>query len=336
MLNKPLARKLLVLVILGQLAVLLVMAGKREWIYFKGEEIYLRTAPLDPRDPFRGDFVRLCYAINTVHQNHAHGDFIVEELQRDQVVYTALRAGANNVYELDHLSLEPPEDSLFVKGRYTRNWKFRCGTWNPHSASLKYGIEQYFVQQGKGKEMEARLGTREGLQIPLEVQLAIGKDGTAVIKGHRWSQIGLQFELLRTAPFRQSEDEPVISPLVKLTFENVSEQTLFLYNPGNNCSFSLILDNENDYRERADAGCAPEDFADTRLIPLAPGEQYAVSMDFSDPRWHIEHEGQRVESGALSLRGWNQFQLRYHARPVEGAWTGPLTSPRFDATGRID
>lgn len=247
-----------------------------------------------------------------------------------------MHAGDDQVYELDYVSLTPPKEGLFIKGRYTRDWQFRCGTWSPQNLSIKYGIEQYFVQQGKGKEMEERLGTREGLQIPMEVKLAIGADGTAVIKGHRWSKIGMQFEVLREAPFRRDENEPVVSPQIKLTFENVSDSLLHLYNPGNNCSFSLVLDNEERYVERADTGCAPEAFADTSLIPLSPGERYMVSMDFSDPRWHIEHEGQRIESGALNLVGWNQFRLVYHARPVKDAWTGPLSSPRFNASGRID
>ena len=60
-------RRILILAcIAAQALVLGVMAGEREFILITGERIRLRTAPIDPRDPFRGDFVRLRYEISSV------------------------------------------------------------------------------------------------------------------------------------------------------------------------------------------------------------------------------------------------------------------------------
>ena len=49
-----------------QFAVLGWMAGQREWIVRTGPSVWLCTAPVDPRDPFRGDYVTLGYEISTI------------------------------------------------------------------------------------------------------------------------------------------------------------------------------------------------------------------------------------------------------------------------------
>ena len=50
--------------IILQVMVLAYMAGEREYILKNGKLIHLRTAPVDPRDLFRGDYVRLNYEIS--------------------------------------------------------------------------------------------------------------------------------------------------------------------------------------------------------------------------------------------------------------------------------
>ena len=46
-----------------QLLVLGYIAGQREWILRTGRTVWLRTAPIDPRDVMRGDYVRLDYEV---------------------------------------------------------------------------------------------------------------------------------------------------------------------------------------------------------------------------------------------------------------------------------
>ena len=41
-----------------QIVLLAFMAGEREWVARTGTPVVLRTAPIDPRDPMRGDYVR--------------------------------------------------------------------------------------------------------------------------------------------------------------------------------------------------------------------------------------------------------------------------------------
>ena len=54
------------LTILLQSLVLGYMAGEREHILRNGKIIYPRTAQIDPRDLFRGDYVRLHYEISSI------------------------------------------------------------------------------------------------------------------------------------------------------------------------------------------------------------------------------------------------------------------------------
>ena len=49
-------RKLLIVAaVAAQLLVLGWMAFEREWVVRTGRVVYLRTAPVDPQDPMRGD-----------------------------------------------------------------------------------------------------------------------------------------------------------------------------------------------------------------------------------------------------------------------------------------
>ena len=56
-------KRWILIVVAIQFLALLSVAVKREWIHSYGETVFLRTAPVDPRDLFRGDYVQLQYDI---------------------------------------------------------------------------------------------------------------------------------------------------------------------------------------------------------------------------------------------------------------------------------
>lgn len=334
MINKLNRRILLVLAIIAQVSVLFYMSGKREFIHQNGTEVYLRSAPIDPRDPFRGDFVRLCYDVSSVHSSDYKGVEQIESFKDGDIVYAVLAKQSEDVFGFDYLTDEEVEGAVYIKGRVHSEWRFACGVNISSTTKVKYGIEQYFVQQGKGIEMEERLGERTGMQVPMELQLGIGGDGTAVIKGHRWSKLGVQLEIIRAVTDREAGPD-FLSPKVKFTIKNVSENPVVIANPGDNCAFSLSFLNGEVYSEKADVGCAEKVPADVPLIHLNPQEQYSTEMDLSLPRWFIESEGKRVETGSI-VAGWQPYRLIYRAPQIEGVWQGQLSSPSFDASGRID
>jgi len=332
MLNKTVVRKLVVAAIVAQIAVLLFMASKRETIIATGEEIYLRSAPIDPRDPFRGDFVRLSYELNRIPNQYYQGEKELASLHRDTVLYTVLQHEENNVYRLNYFTETKPHNAIYIKGRLNNRRQFQ--SVSKQFTNIKYGIEQYYVQQGKSLEMEKRMGNRGTLQIPLEMQVAIGSDGTPVIKGHRWSQLGMQLEFVRSTNPRRSEGQAPISPIINMTLANVSNQPLNIANNAENCAFSLILVDNDHYEENVDSGCSRSNAENFEAIHLQPGEEYSVELDFSLPRWHVDFEGMRVEVGAIE--DWRRYRLRYRPAITEGLWLGTLDSPLFNTNGRTD
>ncbi len=326
-----------------QLLVLAYMAGSRETIRRYGQQIYLRTAPVDPRDPFRGEFVRLNYPMSTIHERDLRGEVSRHRDEKGYPVYALLKAGDQGLYQLDYVTDHKPQQGLFLKGRISPDWRSRGGA----SVAVKYGIEQYFVEQGQGQLIERRRGARDDLQVPMEVEIVVAADGTAVVRDFRWSALGIKLELLRFSR-RGADGQPVdpdqpLSPRVRVTLENVSTQPLQLVDPGNHCGFTLetISWSGQDYPLAAD--CTRASIGTGDLQRLLPGQQYSVEIELSDPRWRVLNQGQAVEIGALPAA--EMFRLVYRSPPSaelagltngEEIWQGELPGRAFNAFGRLD
>lgn len=337
------SRRWLILAIAAQLLVLAWMAGEREWIFRTGQVVHLRTAPIDPRDLFRGDFVRLQYDVNNVRREHVDGAAAAPagERRRHEVVYTRLQPAGEGLYEAAGTSLEKPAQGLFLRGRTEDGW--RMGWRGGGHFFVKYGIEQLFVEQGAGLAIEKRRGTRDALQVPMEVEVAVAPSGTAVIRGYRWSRLGMRLEVLRRpAPRDRNAPAPgpeqPLSPKLRVTLANASDAPLSLADAGEHCAFQLVqVEWGGPSHPPASPGCGGAQPA-VRTIALAPGEAYRAELDLSEPRWHVLAGGKPVEIGALP--GIAQFRIEYRTPQGAGAeatlWRGRMASQAFNASGVID
>ncbi len=331
----------IVLAVLLQILVLGYMAGEREHILRSGEIIYLRTAPIDPRDLFRGDYVRLNYEISNIPaHNLPRGD--TSGVAKGEKVYVTLKENSNGLYELDHVSIKQPPSGIYLIGRSPYDYR-RLLTG--HSLRLDYGIEAYFVQQGKGRQIEQRLGRRNQLQVPLEMQIAVGRNGKAVIKGHRWSPIGMGLQVLRTPPANPQVPAEPLSAKVALTLANASEAPLALIVLPDDCSFALEP-NQSAKKEwvLVNNPCEPAQPAADDVLVLQPGEEKIFEFDFSAARWLVQAETSApAEIGTLD---WSErFRLIYrppgedacrHLENRDLIWHGYLPSRAFHGRGRID
>ncbi len=160
-------------VALVQTAALASMVYGRVTLLRDGREIVTEVIPVDPRDLFRGDYVILGYAFGRtdvpVPAGTAQGDKI----------YVTLRQAAPEQWEVVRASAtreEPAEPSQVVlKGIVS--YVGQPVATEPPKASIRYGIESYFVPEGTGLELEKQVREKK-----ISAVLAVGTSGEVAIK----------------------------------------------------------------------------------------------------------------------------------------------------------
>lgn len=156
------------LAVAAQALFLLAMVGIHLFTLQTGERILLKTVPVDPRDLFRGDYVRLNYEISELDAkklapagaSFKRGDAVWVLLQRGERYWQAVR-----------VSTEPPTagpGQVAVRAR-VRYYVVALG--------VSYGIETFFVPEGQGRELENRVGR----PVDLDVEVAVDRFGNAAI-----------------------------------------------------------------------------------------------------------------------------------------------------------
>jgi len=115
-----------------------------------GEEIKLKTTPVDPRSLFRGNYARLRYDISTIEWKDLRGK---KGPRRGEVVYVKLNPTADGLYVFGGVSLEKPESGLFIRGRVQRKHSRRRNVMY----DIRYGIEAYFAPKEKALALEKDL-----------------------------------------------------------------------------------------------------------------------------------------------------------------------------------
>jgi uncharacterized membrane-anchored protein len=335
-------RVLLIIAIVLQILVLLFMAGKREYVAATGTVVHLRTAPIDPRDVFRGDYVRLRYEASVVPLARMSAD-VAEKIKKHSsgdTVFASLANGEGGLAEVTSLSTIRPESGLFLKGRLAQPWQF--GIVLPNAAAVEYGIEAYYVQQGKGIEIEKQQGTRATIQTPLEMEVAVGADGTAVILGYQWSPIGIGLEMIESP--RQNDPTGRKSARLRLTFKNTSQKPMALVNLPGFCSISLEPVSPGQSSKVPDRPqCGILMLTDNDLLVLQPEEARYYDIDLAEQQWQVLLNNTLVETGTLE---WNErFRIVYRPPSTEASaalkdaaliWHGRLPSRAFHGRGNID
>jgi uncharacterized membrane-anchored protein len=328
---------LMILVVVLQLLVLGYMAGEREWVLHRGEIIYLRTAPLDPVDPFRGNYVKLDYEFSRVPTNRVRGSLsgkMEGRTSRGKLVYAVMKQTAGGVATLDYLSDEKPVDGLFLRGRVDRYWG------NTGTIPVRYGLEAFFAQPDKAKQME-ELRRRGEIQVPLEMEVAVSGKGVSVMKGYRWCDLGVGTKLETVSPTNRQIRS------VTLTLMNISSNTLAVVDQPGGRSLSL----ENDWIRSWGAhdwkwvgvGMERPAVTDADVVVLKPGESHVVRVDMTRTEWFVVNAGKTNNISEMARFG-SMFRLIYRSpspekcralRQASLIWQGELPSRAFGG-GRVD
>ncbi len=159
-----------------QTAVLGYMVESRASILRSGEDIKLKTLPVDPRDLLRGDYVILSYPISTISKDIVTGDIPRDSQQVRMAV--RLKPGADGLWTASEASfgdLAPAKGSVVLR---TLPFEYYSSVDNvlPETLFVSYGIERYYVPEGEGKVLEDARNQEE-----LEVEARVSKEGTPQI-----------------------------------------------------------------------------------------------------------------------------------------------------------
>lgn len=156
------SRVLLAVIVVVQALVIVGMATGRELTLRGDRDVTLQTRPVDPRDLFRGDYVVLDYEVATLEMNQAERLF----LEPGDTVFVELVRGGD-VWVAGRVERQPVDGAE----RVIRGTVVRAGA---ETVQIEYGIEQYFVPEGRGHVVERA--------ADVDVVVAIDSDGGAVIR----------------------------------------------------------------------------------------------------------------------------------------------------------
>lgn len=169
-----------------QVLLLCGMVAAKQYTLNTGEPILLETQPIDPRSLFRGDYVRLNYAVSNLSLEELGGD---DNFERHDDAWVVLEKDGDEAFGYHKpvsVHHEKPESGLAIKGKVqfvrSTTWDPEAGTSIPRaSLAMRYGIENYFVPENTGRELEIRRQA-DGQENRVDIRVAVDSFGKAGIK----------------------------------------------------------------------------------------------------------------------------------------------------------
>lgn len=141
------------LVVAAQALVPLLLIGWNEVQLARGQDVVLRTVPVDPIDLVRGRYVALRYDISSLPAPVAEGTTVYVPLHQEGDHWTGTFATPDR-----------PDGGVFIRGETTRR-------------GIVYGIETYYADEEEARELEGEAGRG------LLVRVSLDGDGQARIEG---------------------------------------------------------------------------------------------------------------------------------------------------------
>ncbi len=123
----------------------------RASILANGTEVLLKTAPVDPRDFLRGDYVVLNYDISSVPVSTIIGGIPAQA--GEQTLWVRLKRQQDGFWGIVESSFGPlPAAADTVVLRSLPFYSY--GPDSGDTIRVEYGIERYYVPEGEGKPLE--------------------------------------------------------------------------------------------------------------------------------------------------------------------------------------
>ena len=172
------AKRIFWLAVALQVLILLGIVGRHQYTLATGTPILLKTAPVDPWDPFRGDYVRLNYEISSLTKDKVA--MTGSPYRRGQSVWVTVAKGQEFWSAVAVSDKRPAVQNGQVALRAIV--EFDNSAWDPAPGEprtmpqlfVRYGIEQFYVPEGEGKDLETR-------QRDMTVQALVDRFGRAAL-----------------------------------------------------------------------------------------------------------------------------------------------------------
>ncbi|OWV73668.1 hypothetical protein ATY76_30485 [Rhizobium sp. R339] len=134
-----------------QTLILGTIIQSRASILRDGAEVLLKTAPVDPRDFLRGDYVVLNYDISSVPVQTIAGGIPAEPGERTLWVRLKKQPdGFWTIVESSFQALPPQPETVILRSQPF----YSSGPSAVENIRVEYGIERYYVPEGEGKPIE--------------------------------------------------------------------------------------------------------------------------------------------------------------------------------------
>ncbi|QAS51652.1 GDYXXLXY domain-containing protein [Halobacillus litoralis] len=115
-----------------------------------GKSITLQTAPVDPRDPFYGDYVTLSYEIEEVPEDKWAAETDVDRGERVFLLLEENEEGIHELVEASTLFPEPNGEQVVLTAKH--NWS------DPSTGQhrVEIGLNRYYIEENTGLDWEER------------------------------------------------------------------------------------------------------------------------------------------------------------------------------------
>ncbi|KKI90030.1 hypothetical protein WQ54_23185 [Bacillus sp. SA1-12] len=120
-----------------------------------GDDLTLRTKPIDPTDLFRGDYVNLSYEAEEVPRELIEKE-VLDEYNKGSYnfdVFVMLEE-KNGIHSPTKVSLIKPSDGIYLKGKLNYIGLGFSENDEQEYAYIQYSLDKYFVTENTGLEWE--------------------------------------------------------------------------------------------------------------------------------------------------------------------------------------
>lgn len=155
-----------------QVVVILAIIAAKYSILIGGTSILLQIAPVDPRDPLRGDYITFQYELSQLDSR-----LFETPVKPGDTVYVLLRQDGPRWVAYRVLTRKPlPGQEMILKGKIVSGgWEGGAPPTRP--IRVVYGIEDYFIPEGQGRDLGV---WRQGR--PAFARVVVDDHGNAVLQ----------------------------------------------------------------------------------------------------------------------------------------------------------